>query len=368
MKINNNDSKKSNGYGDPPSGDRLSLNSLSSNGHSINLDEGKEDEAEEDEVEAVEERGVSERVMARLDSGSDTDEFCDTSDQMIQIPTKLPGLQASLTSTPLDSKREMRVRFAPHLHKDMASGDGASVCSNSSDHSAEMMASRMGLGTATGLSFLPQNTTFAPHTLTESLCVNNSFSSLASLAGNDSVAGDLGNDDNNSIEEDTTLDDGGLTFNPGSDLVTRRGGGEEGSGQGSRGSQLGGHSGGAGFTGSGREADRSRRRDLFPHGSSGSGGQSPGSEGRPQFGHLDEQILLTLIRLQQDMADISKRLASLELTVKLQREEQAKKAVKHSKWWPFSGMSKTMVFLLVAWPFLAPFLMNVLCQRRRSHR
>ena len=35
---------------------------------------------------------------------------------------------------------------------------------------------------------------------------------------------------------------------------------------------------------------------------------------------LDEQILLTLIRLQQDMSDISNRLASLELTVKLQRE------------------------------------------------
>ena len=40
---------------------------------------------------------------------------------------------------------------------------------------------------------------------------------------------------------------------------------------------------------------------------------------------LEEQILVTLIRLQQDMADISKRLESLEYTVKVQREEQAKR-------------------------------------------
>ena len=53
-----------------------------------------------------------------------------------------------------------------------------------------MMSERLGLGSATGVSFLPQSTEFPPHKLTESLCVNNSFSSLASLAGNDSVAGE----------------------------------------------------------------------------------------------------------------------------------------------------------------------------------
>ena len=53
-----------------------------------------------------------------------------------------------------------------------------------------MMSERLGLGSATGVNFLPQSTEFPPHKLTESLCVNNSFSSLASLAGNDSVAGE----------------------------------------------------------------------------------------------------------------------------------------------------------------------------------
>ena len=52
------------------------------------------------------------------------------------------------------------------------------------------MSERLGLGSATGVNFLPQSTEFPPHKLTESLCVNNSFSSLASLAGNDSVAGE----------------------------------------------------------------------------------------------------------------------------------------------------------------------------------
>ena len=35
------------------------------------------------------------------------------------------------------------------------------------------------------------------------------------------------------------------------------------------------------------------------------------------------------------------------------------------QWWPFKGMSKSMVFLLFVWPFLAPFLINVVCARRR---
>ena len=73
------------------------------------------------------------------------------------------------------------------------------------------------------------------------------------------------------------------------------------------------------FTDSTRSARGGSRRDLFPPGSGG-GGQRRGGEGGQMGVSLDEQILLTLIRLQQDMSDISNRLASLELTVKLQRE------------------------------------------------
>jgi hypothetical protein len=56
---------------------------------------------------------------------------------------------------------------------------------------------------------------------------------------------------------------------------------------------------------------------------------------------VDEQILLTLLRLQRDMSDISSRLASLELVVKLQREVSSWKNRKATKqylvevclWW-----------------------------------
>ena len=72
-------------------------------------------------------------------------------------------------------------------------------------------------------------------------------------------------------------------------------------------------------TDSSRNTGGGARRDLFAPGSGG-GGQRRGGGGQQMGISLDEQILLTLIRLQQDMTDISNRLASLELTVKLQRE------------------------------------------------
>ncbi|XP_070175138.1 acyl-CoA-binding domain-containing protein 5-like isoform X3 [Littorina saxatilis] len=313
LKINNNDPKKGSGdNGDAFNRDGASVNGTSMNGHGDTTDDDDDDdEVDEEEREREsqeEERGLEDST--RLDSGSDTDEFCDTSDQLIQ-----------------------------------------------------MMNERLGLGSPTGLSFLPQTTEFPPRQITESLHVNNSFSSLAGLAGNDSDAGD-------EVDEAATLDED-LTFGGNCDLVSSRGGGQEdgASSRATQGSYTSGRDGGGASWNSGRDTSRntggSSRRGLFPSGAGG-GGQRRGGGGRQLSGSLDEQILLTLIRLQQDMTDISNRLASLELTVKLQREEQAKKAIRQSKYWPFPGMSKKVVFLLVVWPFLAPFIINLLCRRRRG--
>ncbi|KAK7092844.1 acyl-CoA-binding domain-containing protein 5-like isoform X2 [Littorina saxatilis] len=380
LKINNNDPKKGSGdNGDAFNRDGASVNGTSMNGHGDTTDDDDDDdEVDEEEREREsqeEERGLEDST--RLDSGSDTDEFCDTSDQLIQIPSKLANLQARHAemnaSTPVDGKRETRVRFAPHVH--MADDDRVSLCSYAngpdlstalhdiSNISSEMMNERLGLGSPTGLSFLPQTTEFPPRQITESLHVNNSFSSLAGLAGNDSDAGD-------EVDEAATLDED-LTFGGNCDLVSSRGGGQEdgASSRATQGSYTSGRDGGGASWNSGRDTSRntggSSRRGLFPSGAGG-GGQRRGGGGRQLSGSLDEQILLTLIRLQQDMTDISNRLASLELTVKLQREEQAKKAIRQSKYWPFPGMSKKVVFLLVVWPFLAPFIINLLCRRRRG--
>lgn len=48
-------------------------------------EEGNESESEEEYEEEKEDVGFQLKTSGHVDSGSDTDEFCDTSDQLIQV-------------------------------------------------------------------------------------------------------------------------------------------------------------------------------------------------------------------------------------------------------------------------------------------
>lgn len=70
----------------------------------------------------------------------------------------------------------------------------------------------------------------------------------------------------------------------------------------------------------GQQAGDGGRRGFFP-GGSGSGGQRGGGSGTRQGSSLlDEQVLVTLLRLQQDVTDVLNRLGKLEVAVQEHQE------------------------------------------------
>ncbi|KAK7481057.1 hypothetical protein BaRGS_00027693 [Batillaria attramentaria] len=386
LRINDNDKKDDDDATDPSSRNSNGMNGIHNNG-SVEEGQGDRDEEEEDLDEDSDVRKLGEaQDFARVDSGSDTDEFCDTSDQLMQIPLKARALSSASgrsqlnASTPVDTRREARVRFAPdsyqreasngHSAFDVNGNNARTVSSSDSQQEKSVMI----------------NTEFPPRHLTDSLFVNDSCSSLASLVGDASVTGDLSAigdpsvmstdfvDEDENCEDGSTLD-GGISFIGGGDLVTNRGGGEEegGATQVPGGAYPPGYGRAGSYAGSGRDSNRSiagsSRRGLFPSGSGG-GGQRRGGDGRdPRGGSgLEEQMLVTLLRLQQDMVDVVARLSKLEADL-LQRGKDEKKRLAERKsaesgWWPFPGLSKKMTLFIFLWPFVVPFIINLLCRRR----
>ncbi|GFR99096.1 acyl-CoA-binding domain-containing protein 5 [Elysia marginata] len=113
-----------------------------------------------------------------------------------------------------------------------------------------------------------------------------------------------------------------------------------------------GFSSGAGSSGS--------RRGLFPEPGGGGGGGRRG----PGFpvddrspADLNEQIVVTLLRLQHDMSGVLNRLNSLEALVKEGR----------AGWWPLSELSFKSALLIFGWPLLIQVILFYLSRRRRRH-
>ncbi|KAL8621192.1 hypothetical protein ACOMHN_018493 [Nucella lapillus] len=287
------------------------------NGHKESTAEEDMDEDDDDEENDNHIDGTP------SDSGSEG-EFCDTSDHVEQANT----------STPAWPRGETRVRFAPDVSVAEDSvmsvyeggSDGSLALRDMSVLSSQMETERLRLWTDNEFSFLPQLSELPAHQRSESLHVNASFSSLVSLAGSENVA-DSGRDTDFLEDSAVEVED----VSRGWERRVRKRRGEEGRG-GRRNppirEQVMRLPPTAGSAHSSSSSGVGGRRALVPSGSGG-GGEDDRGQGRRGQGceadSLDEQILLTLLHLQQNMITLSYRLTALETSVKELREEQVKK-------------------------------------------
>ncbi|KAK3736018.1 hypothetical protein RRG08_009087 [Elysia crispata] len=112
------------------------------------------------------------------------------------------------------------------------------------------------------------------------------------------------------------------------------------------------------------------RRGLFP----GPGGGGGGGRGGPGMAtddrspaDLNEQIVVTLLRLQHDMSGVLNRLNSLEALVKEGRAEREKKAKATRGWWPLSELSFKSALIIFGWPLLIQLILFCINRRKRRH-
>ncbi|XP_039609832.1 acyl-CoA-binding domain-containing protein 5A isoform X1 [Polypterus senegalus] len=105
---------------------------------------------------------------------------------------------------------------------------------------------------------------------------------------------------------------------------------------------------------------------------SGGDGERRGTENIMKGGVLNEQIAVTLIRLQEDMHSVLLRLNTLEALSASQARSQALSSNYHLQphehkkpsWWPFS-LSPGMLAFAIIWPFVAQWLIRQYARRRR---
>ncbi|XP_028660192.1 acyl-CoA-binding domain-containing protein 5A [Erpetoichthys calabaricus] len=105
---------------------------------------------------------------------------------------------------------------------------------------------------------------------------------------------------------------------------------------------------------------------------SGGDGERRGTENIMKGGVLNEQIAVTLIRLQEDMHSVLLRLNTLEALSASQARSQALSSNYHLRphehkkpsWWPFS-LSPGMLAFAIIWPFVAQWLIRQYARRRR---
>ncbi|XP_063423406.1 acyl-CoA-binding domain-containing protein 5-like isoform X2 [Mytilus trossulus] len=108
--------------------------------------------------------------------------------------------------------------------------------------------------------------------------------------------------------------------------------------------------------------------DGFPveggQGGEGGGGRDPRYP--PQmFGSVNEQIAVTLMRLQQDMHTVLQRLDSLEAVSRQQRKAEQRNSIFMSSWWPFPNLTGKTFLFVVIWPMFVYWLMSR--RRRRTN-
>ncbi|XP_048237983.1 acyl-CoA-binding domain-containing protein 5-like [Haliotis rufescens] len=300
--------------------------------------------------------GEGQRVTNHVNSEteSDSEEFCDTSDEpvLVNVPRRETRLSAS---TPLN-KAGNHVRFSEtnivHTEVEVHSGRVSPI---------EPDSGPAGLEAAT----MPGTYSYGQQRqhLSESMFVNApsqdsmniSATSQMSLGrgrleqdfSEDSV---ISSDLNQSSSETAQMRGGGDT------QQGRQGGyqpldrGQAGTAAGSRGSNSGSGSG--------------SRRGLF----SGSGGGGRRGDSDPKNpGDVNEHIAIAMVRLQQDMSGVLSRLSSLETLSRHKAEEevQRRRSARRPSWWPFPDLSVKSTAFIVLWPFIAHFLINVLFKRKR---
>ncbi|CAL1542080.1 unnamed protein product [Lymnaea stagnalis] len=286
-------------------------------------------------------KGIEHVVVTKVQSGSASDseteneEFCDTSDEPIE-PAVTSFLQtfsthlssvAAASSTPIP--RTKLVRFDPMIEDSNTNFDGSD---------------------------------------SNSLYVNTSLVSANVL--------DLSSRTENgqeSVLDSTHIHSGDDLF----DISVCRGGEEEerkrkGEGQdsrlwstaGNRGSQSGSADGPEGSGGSGGCG----RRDLFPNPGGGGGNRGTDVSGKSSPADLNEQIVVTLLRLQQDLSRVLMRLDSVEEFIKSEKKIRDKRLKTSKGWWPLPDLSVGSTIIILAWPFVVHLILKYIHQRRSSNR
>ncbi|XP_055948088.1 acyl-CoA-binding domain-containing protein 5-like [Argiope bruennichi] len=158
--------------------------------------------------------------------------------------------------------------------------------------------------------------------------------------------------------------------NKGPNIVTTRGGGDHSVGGKEGGSPAGGPSGSRGD----RIARQPRSSDYpLPSGSSnrllgGAGGSRRG--GDEMFSEISLEIGETLtravIQLQQSMEQVAVRLDSLEALLK-RSNIQPQVPVRSSSKWSVFGISPKLAIIIIAWPFIAQWIMYLIRRRQRYY-
>ncbi|XP_033732077.1 acyl-CoA-binding domain-containing protein 5-like isoform X2 [Pecten maximus] len=95
-------------------------------------------------------------------------------------------------------------------------------------------------------------------------------------------------------------------------------------------------------------------------------------EDKPQSGKEgNDQLAVTLMRLQQDMNRVLARLDSVESAVlqnRSQGDQKVQGSIWNSKWWPFPSLTGRTFFFVFVWPFVVHWLLTRMFRRRRQNR
>ncbi|KAI8778189.1 acyl-CoA-binding domain-containing protein 5 [Biomphalaria glabrata] len=301
--------------------------------------EEEEDSQEEVNSDLIQNGGWEEFKEEKIflesvnDSETESEEFCDTSDEPLEAA--VPSF-AHLCASQLSSVSEFSSTPIPKarvVHFDPSIGHSGS-----------------------------------DHALNDSLIVNvtaktGDLSSLETQADSDSV---LRSKLNGSFEEncDVSMCRGGD-----SDERRHKSEGSEARGYsstgGGRGRHLGSGDGGQSGHGNPGAGSGGGRRGLFPNPGGGGGNRGSDPGGKPQPVDLNEQIVVTLLRLQHDMSGVLKRLNSLEELVRAEKMARDKKDKLSKGWWPVPDLSPKTALLIIVWPFVAHFLLKYFSQKHR---
>ncbi|XP_041372318.1 acyl-CoA-binding domain-containing protein 5A-like isoform X2 [Gigantopelta aegis] len=259
-----------------------------------------------------------EKDLSASESETESEDFCDTSDEPIQLPKKPQVLSDNVeSSTPIGNKTTNRVRFSDTQTVHLAPGEFSPI-----NKSSDRLENIHGLGTGVEFSSIDRmqkvqglevltgrRAELNSRVLSDSLFVNTSLHEHAntSLASQMDISADSMDLSSRSYCETSTLQGG--------------------------------------------------RRGLFS--TADDVGQWWGAD---HDTGVNKQIGVALSRLQQDVKSVVSRLSSLE---------SAAKKKKHTKpsWWPFEGLSTRTVFFIIAWPFIAQFLISLVFRKKRiPHR
>ncbi|ESO87680.1 hypothetical protein LOTGIDRAFT_234927 [Lottia gigantea] len=279
------------------------------------------------------------------ESGSESDEFCDTSDEPIQDPVVNGDISMQLnTSTPI-SKTGHHVRFSDVV-------DTPVLHSNQTSRNSQHRDLRLGL--------LSNSVPFAAKTkkeamLSDSLLVNATSNDSLNLSTDSQLGVSLHHPDNSILNQSEC------------ESVMSRGGGNVQKGQGSFPVSSDSFNDSVGSRGNSGNVSGSRR-GLFNTNSGGSGEDGDDVLRGRNYSDLNEQIAVALVRLQQDMNGVLSRLTNLEAMTERQNQERERKELqKKSQWWPFGNLSKRTAAFIFVWPFVAHFIIALVCKRKRYH-